>query len=242
MLNRVLRRLGYQLVATGQASPNSRASAAERTAVDQAIRQFVASLPAGDPLGDVSQWRDYLSNERMGFFGDVVRLCDEAAVDLDGKRVADVGTGTGYLLRRVGAEAPTADLIGYDTFEGVLPLARLVCPQATFEALGLEEIEAAHDVVFCTEVLEHLVAPESAVRKLAAIVRPGGALVLTTPDGRRDQQEAGEPREDGAAYWGHINFWSPESWKLFLERSLPSGTRLQCGALASGENYAVAWL
>lgn len=39
------------------------------------------------------------------------------------------------------------------------------------------------DAVVCAEVLEHVVRPSELLTTLAAKVRPGGALVLTTPNG-----------------------------------------------------------
>ena len=37
------------------------------------------------------------------------------------------------------------------------------------------------DCVLCSEVLEHVPHPESAIRELVRIIRPGGALIITAP-------------------------------------------------------------
>jgi 2-polyprenyl-3-methyl-5-hydroxy-6-metoxy-1,4-benzoquinol methylase len=40
-----------------------------------------------------------------------------------------------------------------------------------------------YDVVLATEVIEHVAHPDEFVGKLASLVRPGGAIVLSTPNG-----------------------------------------------------------
>jgi len=240
---KLLGRLGYEIRAL-EPPPDADLlpSRQERAAVDEAIGVFVQTQQAGTLLADAGAWREYLSDRRLAFFRDVVNVCRKHSVDFKEKQVADVGSGPGYLLRLIAAEAPDSILTGYDTFAAALPLARAICPQAAFEARGLEAINGSFDVIFSTEVLEHLVAPEQALQTLARLLAPGGSLVVTTPNGRRDQQGAGERREDGTAYWGHIHFWSPESWKLFLRRALPADARIKTGQIATGENYAVVRL
>jgi len=41
--------------------------------------------------------------------------------------------------------------------------------------------ESAWDVVIAEQVLEHVVAPESALRNMHAMLRPGGCAIVTTP-------------------------------------------------------------
>lgn len=41
--------------------------------------------------------------------------------------------------------------------------------------------DRAYDAVLCSEVLEHVTDPVAAMEKLARLVRPGGALIITAP-------------------------------------------------------------
>lgn len=207
--------------------------------VERIMADFAAAQPSSSSLSSVPDLRDYLSDARIAFFTDLVDICERSGVQLADRRVADIGTGTGYLLRAVGRQAASADLHGYDTFAEMLGLARLLIPRASFEAASLYEVEENFDVVFCTEMLEHMVHPDRALEKLARLILPGGALVLTVPNGRKDRGPAKELRDDGTAYWGHINFWSPESWPVFLERELPEAVGIEVGLMVTEKNYAI---
>jgi hypothetical protein len=52
-----------------------------------------------------------------------------------------------------------------------------------------------------------------------------GVLVVTVPDGRND------------TFLGHINFWSPESWKIFIEAQCKD-FKYETGQVDGGANYA----
>jgi 2-polyprenyl-6-hydroxyphenyl methylase/3-demethylubiquinone-9 3-methyltransferase len=52
------------------------------------------------------------------------------------------------------------------------------------QVFDLPPPEPPFDVVLATEVIEHVAHPDEFLRKLATLVRPGGHLVMTTPNGR----------------------------------------------------------
>jgi 2-polyprenyl-3-methyl-5-hydroxy-6-metoxy-1,4-benzoquinol methylase len=242
VLNRILRYLGYEIRRIPpRAQQHALPDPDEIAALDQILRQFVKNQPDASACSDIRELRKYLSDSRIAFFQEVIYLCHRHRINLDARRITDIGSGTGYLLRLVHQAAPSAKLSGYDTFGEMMALAKLLCPVASFEVRDLFQLEDKFDVIFCTEILEHLEQPGQALRAVAKLVLPGGALVLTVPDGRKDQQESGARREDGTGYWGHIHFWSPESWRLFLDRELGAHYRIECGQVATGENYGVVF-
>lgn len=71
-----------------------------------------------------------------------------------------------------------ADLAGYVRLKaGALPLA--FAPGNAFElAFG-----APFDAVLATEVIEHVAHPDRFLAQAAALVRPGGCIVVSTPNG-----------------------------------------------------------
>ncbi len=91
-------------------------------------------------------------------------------------RWLDYGCGNGGLVRYVLAQR-AADIVGFD--EGAMaPRAR---------ALGIPVLDAdgladagTFDVVSAVEVLEHLVDPVAELRRIRALLRPGGLLFYTT--------------------------------------------------------------
>lgn len=58
-------------------------------------------------------------------------------------------------------------------------------PQVASTALSLPFADDSADTVLCFEVLEHVPQPFAAVAELARVLRPGGVLLLTTPQSWR---------------------------------------------------------
>jgi 2-polyprenyl-3-methyl-5-hydroxy-6-metoxy-1,4-benzoquinol methylase len=104
-----------------------------------------------------------------------------AAEPVPGLRWLDVGCGTGDLLRRVRDEHAPASLGGLDLIDWLDADLR---GDVDFQAVGIEEAEGLPqaDRVMLVEVIEHLSSPWSALRKAAALVAPGGRIVVSTPN------------------------------------------------------------
>jgi 2-polyprenyl-6-hydroxyphenyl methylase/3-demethylubiquinone-9 3-methyltransferase len=113
-----------------------------------------------------------------------VRFVAERAA-LAGARVLDVGCGGGLLaeaLARAGAQVTAIDLA-----PGMIEVARLHALEQGLDidyrvvaAEAVAAAERAFDVVTCMEMLEHLPAPATMMRTLAALVRPGGSVFIST--------------------------------------------------------------
>ncbi len=190
-------------------------------------------------LGGRKNILSYLTPVRVQLFVLLVDLIKPKVGGFKGKRVADVGAGMAYLFKVIKDHEKDVDLTAFETFAEIEDLATTIAPSAKFVKCSLYDIKETFDIVFCMEVLEHIVYPEKAVKKLLSYVKPGGSLVLTVPNGRYDSQEAGKLREDGNSYWGHIHFWGEEGWLLFMQKHLPDGYALETGTISRGHLYAI---
>jgi 2-polyprenyl-3-methyl-5-hydroxy-6-metoxy-1,4-benzoquinol methylase len=94
--------------------------------------------------------------------------------------LADVGCGTGDLWRAVGGvftRCVGIDAVRYDGLPADVDL-RI----ADLDTRSLPIGDASVDVAAAVEVIEHLENPRALVRELVRIVRPGGWIVVTTPN------------------------------------------------------------
>jgi len=105
---------------------------------------------------------------------------------LAGSRVLDVGCGGGLLaeaLARAGARVTAIDLA-----PAMIEVARLHAAESAlavdYRLSSAEEVAAAEpagfDVVTCMEMLEHVPEPAAMMATLAQLLRPGGALFVST--------------------------------------------------------------
>jgi SAM-dependent methyltransferase len=112
--------------------------------------------------------------------------------DLEGKRILDVGIGHGqwgYILRTWKKGHPY--IIGVEPYEPYVVHARRVDVYDELHCMtGLQYLEenpdSRADIVLLCEVLEHHQTRAEAWKLLEGLesrVRPGGILILSTPDG-----------------------------------------------------------
>ena len=106
---------------------------------------------------------------------------------LAGKRAADIGCGAGLLaepLARLGAEVTALDAAPENIEVARAHAARLglTIDYRAGELATLVADGRRFDLVTSMEVIEHVVDPAAFVQGLAALLAPGGLLLLSTPN------------------------------------------------------------
>lgn len=104
----------------------------------------------------------------------------ELAPDLQGDYL-DVGAGNGELIDRVIREfrvTPHA----CDYRDDLMTIGDLGVQVVDLNTQGLPYADASFDLVTCTEVIEHLEHFRAAIREISRVLRPGGVLVISTPN------------------------------------------------------------
>lgn len=136
---------------------------------------------------------------------------------MPGRMLLDVGSNVGIMVdaaRRLGMDAQ-----GLEINPDLVEAARGRVPRATFHCATLDEAgiaPASFDGVYCSEVIEHIPETEAFADAIAAALRPGGALYLTTPAIEEYVLPGGQWRDLGAP--DHKLYFSHDNIATFLDR------------------------
>jgi len=145
----------------------------------------------------------YLNEEREALYRRILDFVVERGFAKDINSLADVGCGSGHFTKLLADRFVDQRIVGFDFSAEALRIARSVCPRAIFFQQDIyAPIDDQFDALFCIEVLEHLSYPGKALDRLLAAA---SNVILSIPNGRLD------------TFGGHINYWSLESWRVFLE-------------------------
>lgn len=123
-----------------------------------------------------STW--YEDERRDGYYGIINRLEVEAlAPYAEGKRVLEVGCGTGLILERTAPMASEA--IGIDLSPGMVEVTRgkgLEAVNASVNGLPFED--DSFDLVYSCKVLPHVPDIKGALLEIERVLAPGGRAIL----------------------------------------------------------------
>ena len=69
------------------------------------------------------------------------------------------------------------------------------------DILNIPVPDKSYDVILCTEVIEHIPDPISAIKEISRILKPGGTLLITAP------LQSGLHQEPYHFYGGYTKYW-----------------------------------
>lgn len=104
------------------------------------------------------------------------------SLNLGRSEIFDFGCGTGWLSERL---SKFGHVTGVDLAESAIATARTRCPDGTFTAGDFFKMSlpANHfDVVVSQEVIAHVPDQAAYVERAASLLKPGGYLIITTPN------------------------------------------------------------
>jgi len=156
-----------------------KASSLHKSNLDQEERRKFDDLASSwwDPNG-ASKALHELNPARLSYVAERCRLSES--------RVLDVGCGGGILTESLAQRG--AQVTGIDIASKALAVAELHLLESGLAVNYLETTIEQHaasgvepyDVITCMEMLEHVPDPESVVSSIAALLRPGGHVFLST--------------------------------------------------------------
>jgi SAM-dependent methyltransferase len=115
---------------------------------------------------------------------DRMRQCLEM---VEGQRIVDVGCYAGRFVGELLASDPKREALGVDYTDEHVRLAQFLYPDLAVKfrrmsAYALDLPDGSQDCVTFQEVIEHLEGCAAAVREINRVLKPGGALIVTTPN------------------------------------------------------------
>ncbi len=152
--------------------------------------------------------------------------------------VLEVGCGSGYLLdnlRRMG----WAKLKGVDFDSAAVEYAR--SKGLDVDCGGIEDVDlhnSSVDAVIMSHVIEHLYSPEQILNRAFTLLKPGGTLVLVTPNARAFGRKIFRQNWRGLEPPRHIQVFTPSSLQClcvksgFVETSWRTNVRGAAGMFA----------
>lgn len=124
-----------------------------------------------------SKMNMYDTNKRLHVF-----YKEMLTEDISGKQLLDAGCGTGWFSK--GAAERGAAVTSMDLGEKLLAQVEKKChsKRVVGSILEMPFPDAHFDIVVSSEVIEHTPNPEQAIKEIFRVLKPGGVMVLSTPN------------------------------------------------------------
>lgn len=92
--------------------------------------------------------KEYLNPERITFYHEIINILCDKGIIFNQKNVADIGCGTGHLLKFLREKNDVANLVGFEYSGAALKIAKETCPKASFFQFDIY-IKQVHKNLMC---------------------------------------------------------------------------------------------
>ena len=134
----------------------------------------------------ITEYRQLAANYDQRFFHYNAKTIDATArhiTDINGKRLIDIGCGTGIFLALLNKHYPDAQLCGVDIVDSMLHIARDKLPAS----VELIEASACHlpiadnsaDIITSSSAFHYFPQQDIALAEMMRVLKPGGKLIIT---------------------------------------------------------------
>jgi SAM-dependent methyltransferase len=136
-----------------------------------------------------------------------------------GDRVLDLGSGAGDFTAEIASAG--FEVVGVDVAEAAISRARSRHPELDFRVapidgpLPLED--GAFDLVWASEVIEHVTDTARWLSEVRRVLRPGGRLLLTTPSHGRARVALGGVERFSEPLGDHLHLYTRRSLRDVLD-------------------------
>jgi 2-polyprenyl-3-methyl-5-hydroxy-6-metoxy-1,4-benzoquinol methylase len=165
----------------------------------------------------------YADAEHVNAHNYLLKPLDTALRDIAPATVFDLGCGNGSVAKHLSARY---SVVGIDASESGIAEAKRAYPEIRLDlGSAYDDLAARYgqfDAVVSLEVVEHLFDPRLYARRMFDLVKPGGAIVVSTPYHGyiKNLVMAATGKLDAhfTALWdgGHIKFWSVKTLSALL--------------------------
>ena len=142
-------------------------------------------------------------------------------------RILEVGCGLGHMLDWL---LKDHKVFGIDVNEWALEQADERLPDGEFLKVDAHDLSIFPDdyfsVVAAKHVVEHLTDPGKAIGEMGRVLKPGGMLLLSTPNMDSPMRERKGEEWVGYQDSTHISLRSPDEWLSILEENKLKATKL----------------
>lgn len=178
--------------------------------------RFEPVLPGSAEFYECISATDYYNGEKWEFSSALDTLKRNGAT-----RILDVGCGSGIFLDYLKKNISSADLVGYDLNSELLSALSSrgfgVISGDSSAVRKLSDKLPAFDAICMFQVLEHVRDPVCFLQTFLGLLRPGGLMIITTPDTAGPIKNFPEALTEIPPH--HVTKWTEASFRVLLRNN-----------------------